>query len=540
MARPKISVVIIGKNEERNVTECLGSVHDWADEIVFVDDFSTDGTVELVKKFPKAAVFQRHMEQEGRHRNYGARQATYDWIMILDCDERATPDLLAEIDGLFETKDERDVAFWVPRKNYIGDYWLRHGGWYPAPHMKLYNRKYFRWKESDYDVVHPGMEFTEPGYKQGENLKNHLIHYNYKNIEDFIKKTNRLTTLDGIKWYLDGRNMGMGRAFRRTVDRFLRRYIRKQGYKDGYYGFIASVLSGFYELAAYSKLREIRQRGYYLKECGITDEMIANAPLFAEPSAWRKFLIGVRAAPKSWKTAWRNVKGKKYEAEVEIVRKLTDSQAVCVDAGGAYGRYMYALAKTARQGAVLCFEPVRFNMSILRQIRAIFLLRHVRLHKLALGPEQGRVYAVSPIKKSGKVGYTLSYLSGAVVPNTVCERVDMTSLDEFLKEHPVNRLDIMVCDAEGSELGILRGAEKTIDAFRPIIMASVEDYRLQRRGDSQPEVARFFKEKDYGFFSLRDGQLTPVLELKEEANYFFFPQEKTDDILGRLQNPSGQ
>ena len=534
MARPKISVVIIGKNEERNVRDCLQSVHDWVDEIVFVDDFSTDGTVDIVKTFPKAVIHQRAMDQEGRHRNFGAAQASYDWIMILDCDERATPEVLTEIDGLFDTKDERDVAFWVPRKNYIGDYWLRHGGWYPAPHMKLYNRKYFRWKESVYDVVHPGMEFTEPGYKQGENLKNHLIHHNYKNVEDFIKKTNRLTTLDGIKWYLDGRNMGMGRAFRRTIDRFLRRYVRKKGYKDGYYGFISAVLSGFYELAAYSKLREIRQRGYYLKEYGITDEMIANAPLFAEPSRWRKMWIAIKAAPKSWKTAWRNIQGKRYEAEVETVRRLADSGAVCVDAGGAYGRYMFALAKSATRGQVICFEPVRFNLSVLKQIKQIFLLRNVTLVKAALKSAAGKIYAVAPIKASGKVGYTLSYISGRVVPNAVCERVDAITLDAYLADNPVERLDMVVCDTEGSELEVLKGAAQSIEKFRPVIMASVQGYRLQRCGDTQEDVEQFFKERSYVFYSLRDGKLVSVEQLKEEANYFFLPQEKAADITGRL------
>lgn len=274
--RPKISVVIIGKNEEKNIDECLASVTGWADEIVFVDDFSTDSTVERVKKTSGTVVVQRKMDQEGRHRNWGAAQAANDWIMILDCDERATPEVKAEIDGLFDGKDEKIVAFWVPRKNYLGDHWLQYGGWYPAPHMKLYNRKYLRWKEAVYDVVHPGTEYLEEG-RTGAQLKNHLIHHNYRDVEDFIRKTNRLTTLDAIKWYLDGRKMTMARGLRRSFDRFFRRYIRKKGYKDGYYGFVASALSGFYEFAAYSKYREIVEKGYYLKENGITDDIIARS-----------------------------------------------------------------------------------------------------------------------------------------------------------------------------------------------------------------------------------------------------------------------
>ncbi|MBZ0165861.1 MAG: FkbM family methyltransferase, partial [Candidatus Omnitrophica bacterium] len=371
--------------------------------------------------------------------------------------ERATPEVKAEIDALFDTKEENQVVYWIPRKNYIGDHWLQYGGWYPAPHMKLYNRKYFRWKECVYDVVHPGNEFIEPGYKKGPNLKNHLIHHNYKNVEDFIKKTNRLTTLDAIKWYLDGRQMSLGRAFRRTIDRFLRRYIRKKGYKDGYYGFISSALSGFYELAAYSKLREIRQRGYYLKENGITEDMIASAPLFAEPSGWRKFVISFSALPTAWKTAWRNIKGQKFESEVEIVRKLVQPGYVCLDAGGAYGRYTYALARATRNVKVLVFEPVRFNCAVLRQIKALFWLGSVEIEKLVLGDRKGKIYAASPVKKSGKVGYNLSYTSETVVPNAVCERVDMDTIDAVLLSKNVAQLDIIICDTEGSELRVMQG-----------------------------------------------------------------------------------
>lgn len=275
--RPKISVTIIGKNAETYIDDCLASVSGWTDEIVFVDDFSTDSTVERVKKEPSAVIFQRKMDLEGRHRNWAAAQASNDWIMILDCDERATSEVKQEIDGLFDKKADNEMAFWIPRKNYIGDYWMRHGGWYPAPHLKLYNRKYFRWKEAVYDVVHPGMEWLIKGYQKGENLKNPLIHLNYRNVEDFIRKTNRLTTLDAIKWFLDDRKMSMGRGLFRAVDRFFRRYIRKKGYKDGYYGFVASALSGFYEFAAYSKYREIIKKGYYLEENGITEEVIAQS-----------------------------------------------------------------------------------------------------------------------------------------------------------------------------------------------------------------------------------------------------------------------
>ncbi len=272
--RPKISVVIIGKNEEKNVKDCLGSVSGWADEIVFIDDFSSDRTLELVKQEEKVVVFQRKMNLEGVQRNFAASKAANDWVMILDCDERATEEVKKEIDELFDRKDEKEVGFWIPQKAYLGDYWMKWGGW-SAPHLRLYDRRYVSWSEGRFDVVHPGIKIAA-GYRQGSNLRNPLIHYNYTNLENFVYKVNRLSILEAIKWYLDGRKMSIFRGFRRYVDRFFRRYIRKKGYKDGYYGFAASFLSGFYELIAYSKYREIIRKGYYLEENGITEDIVAE------------------------------------------------------------------------------------------------------------------------------------------------------------------------------------------------------------------------------------------------------------------------
>ena len=75
-----------------------------------------------------------------------------------------------------------------------------------------------------------------------------------------------MTTLDAVKWHLSKRKLGLGKAMFRTIDRFLRRYIGKKGYKDGYYGFVSAVLSGFYQFLVYSKLREIKERGIYVED----------------------------------------------------------------------------------------------------------------------------------------------------------------------------------------------------------------------------------------------------------------------------------
>ena len=257
-----LSVVIIAKNEHSRIKDCLESITGFADEMVVVDDESTDDTRTIALKYTDM-IFTRHMDLEGKQRNFGASKAKNDWIMVLDCDERMTDDLKAEIAVALKEGDPKIVAYWAPQINYIGDVQLNHGGW-SNPHIRLYNKKYVKWSEANYDVIHPGLKFSE-GYRGG-NLKCRNLHYSFRNVEDFIAKINRYSTLEATKWYLDGRKMSLGKAIWRAGDRFLRKFIRKEGHKDGYYGFVAAVLSGFHELAAYSKYREIKEKGYYIKK----------------------------------------------------------------------------------------------------------------------------------------------------------------------------------------------------------------------------------------------------------------------------------
>ncbi len=255
-----ISIIIIAKNEERRIKECLESVYGWANEIIVVDDASADKTSDIASGYTKK-IFQRVMDLEGKQRNFGVFHASNEWVMMLDCDERPTPELKKEIENLFVNIPDKTVAFWIPQICYVGDVHIKYGGW-SNPHLRLYNKNYVRWNEGEYDVVHPGIK-VDSGYK-GANLKESLIHYNYRNIEDIFGKVNRMSTLEALKWHLDKRKMSQGKAIWRTVDRFFRRYIGKKGYKDGYLGFVLSVSSALYELEAYSKYVEIKEKGYYL------------------------------------------------------------------------------------------------------------------------------------------------------------------------------------------------------------------------------------------------------------------------------------
>jgi glycosyltransferase involved in cell wall biosynthesis len=245
-----LSVVIITKNEEANIRECLESVK-WADEIIIVDDGSSDKTVEIAQDYTDR-IFQRRMDIEGRHRNWAYSQAKNNWVLSLDADERVTPQLREEIVEKIANPGEFR-GFTIPRRNYIGDYWVRFGGWYPSAQFKLFRKEYFRWEEVE---VHP-RAFLK-GYTG--RLKNDIIHYSYEDFADFVNKMNKQTTLEAKKWVRDKRRMGRARAYWRTYDRFMRTFFRKKAYKDGFTGLMISIFAGLYQILSYAKYRELKDR----------------------------------------------------------------------------------------------------------------------------------------------------------------------------------------------------------------------------------------------------------------------------------------
>jgi len=243
-----VSVVVITKNEEDNIEECLQSAS-WADEIIVVDDESTDATREIAGRFTDR-IFQRKMDNEGRHRNWAYSQASNEWVLSIDADERVTDELREEIAALLSGRPEFK-AYAIPRRNFIGDHWLKYGGEYPAPQTRLFLKNEFKYEEAE---VHPR------AFMQGDTgfLKGDLIHYSHRDIADYLRSLNSHTTLEARKWYTSGRKMSMGHALWRAFDRcFYRRLLRKKAYKDGIYGLTVAFFSGFYQIASYLKYREL-------------------------------------------------------------------------------------------------------------------------------------------------------------------------------------------------------------------------------------------------------------------------------------------
>ena len=238
-----ISVVVITRNEAANIADCLKSAY-FADEIIVLDDHSTDDTVKIARQFTDK-IFSRVMDIEGLHRNYAYGLAKNNWVLSLDADESMTEKLGEELRKLFKNP-LKDKAFTIPIKTYIGDRWIRYGGWYPAPKVRLFDKRVFKYEEAE---VHPRV------FIQGScgHLKKEIVHYSYRDFHDFFESLNNQTTLEAKKWFKEKRKIGLIKMYRKFIDRFLKSYILKQGFRDGFLGFVVAYGNGLYQFMSYVK-----------------------------------------------------------------------------------------------------------------------------------------------------------------------------------------------------------------------------------------------------------------------------------------------
>lgn len=244
----KISVVVSAYNEEKKLKACLDSVQ-WADEIVVVDNDSTDKTREVAKKFTKRVYHQKNDPANiDLQKNFAIEKATGDWILILDADEEVTPELATEIRNLED--DKLINGYWIPRKNICFGKWITHTGWYPDYQLRLIRRGKGRYQKKHYH---------EPIRVEGKvgKLSHHLIHHNYETISQFLHKGLEIYAPNEAEEKLrNGYELDYRDAVRMPLQEFLSRYFAREGYKDGFHGFMLSVLMAVYHFVVFAHLWE--------------------------------------------------------------------------------------------------------------------------------------------------------------------------------------------------------------------------------------------------------------------------------------------
>ena len=252
MTQPRsVTAYVLSFNEARQIRDVLESVK-WADELILVDSFSTDGTVEIAKEYG-ARILSETFCGFGALRNKALDASSNDWMLSIDSDERCTPELAAEVRR--EVAAPRHDAYLVPRKNYFLGRWIRHCGWYPDYRQpQFFNRQKMRYRE---EVVHEGYDLNG----SLGTLREHALQIPWATMEVATAKFQRYSTLMAQRYHELHRRATVADMIASPVAMFLKMFLLQQGFRDGRHGFVLSALYAYYTFLKYAKLWEMRQNG---------------------------------------------------------------------------------------------------------------------------------------------------------------------------------------------------------------------------------------------------------------------------------------
>lgn len=242
-----VSVAIITKNEEKNIRDALESVKDF-EEIIVVDSFSQDKTIDICKKYTDK-IFQIEWSGFYFQKQFAIDRATLPWVLVLDADERVTEPLKKEI---MEKINEHDIdGYLIPRKNFFLGRWIKYSGWWPDYTLRLFKRNKGKMEKRE---VHEKIIIDG----KTDYLKEPILHYTYDSIEDFIKKMQKYSTLSAIE--IQAQNPSKYKILIKMIISpfftFFKMFILRLGFLDGLRGFILAVFYSFYSFLKYAKAWE--------------------------------------------------------------------------------------------------------------------------------------------------------------------------------------------------------------------------------------------------------------------------------------------
>ena len=245
-----VAAVVLTLNEEKNIVDCIASLN-WADRVVVVDTLSTDRTVPLARA-GGAEIISHPFEDYSQIRNVALDTIHSPWIFFVDADERATPELAAEIRHVTAHRPEN--GWWVPRHNYIFGKLTLGAGWYPDYQMRLLRGGTARYERPVHEVV---VLDGQDGY-----LENPLIHFNYHTVAQFRAKQARYTDYDAHILLSEGVRPRLYTPLTQAVRHFAWRFFSLRGYRDGLHGLRLCLLTAWYEAIKYRKLAALVREGH--------------------------------------------------------------------------------------------------------------------------------------------------------------------------------------------------------------------------------------------------------------------------------------
>lgn len=248
MEKSPLSVAIITKNEERNISQCLQSVA-FASQIVIVDSGSTDSTLQIAARFD-CEVYNEAWRGFGPQKQFAIDKCSEPWILVLDADERIPPDTAKILKNIVADSDVREAGFSFPRKNYFQGRWIKHAGWWPDRIVRLFRKGAGRMSEA---MVHESVEV------QGTigSLNTVIEHYTESRLSKIIQKIDKYSTLGAETAFREGKKSSTGGAFLRAFFTFVQDYFFRLGILDGMPGLTLAVTDSINKFFKYAKLSEL-------------------------------------------------------------------------------------------------------------------------------------------------------------------------------------------------------------------------------------------------------------------------------------------
>jgi len=248
---PKISAVIITKNEEENIRRCISSVKPLVDEILVVDSFSTDNTVLIAQEMGARTIqhqFMGHIEQK----NFAVMCASNNLILSLDADEALSEILYQNIEKLLNHSCEIKAVRFSRVNFYLGK-WIRHSGWYPDKKVRLFDRRVASWggiNPHDKVIVDSRYEIVE--------VEGDILHRSYKDLQSHLNRIDEYSTIAARQKLKSGKSMNLiVHLVLYPMWVFINTYLFKLGFLDGYHGFLISRLNAYYRFQKYLKLYRV-------------------------------------------------------------------------------------------------------------------------------------------------------------------------------------------------------------------------------------------------------------------------------------------
>lgn len=246
----RLSVLIICKNERKNIRECIESVREIADEIVVADSGSTDDTLDIVAKIGGCRVIEREYHNSGNFKNWAIPQCSHSWVLIVDCDERITKRLANEIRRVLEIDGPMD-GYWIYRENHWMGHRVRHTGWGRDKVMRLFRRDLGRYNEY---TDHSEIEIA--GGRTGQTTAK-MQHFTVWSLDTYLPRMMRYTAQQAEVWKQQGRRPSFAKMFFNGFFRFFHCYFVQLGILDGAVGLQISFFTGFYSFLKQARLWEL-------------------------------------------------------------------------------------------------------------------------------------------------------------------------------------------------------------------------------------------------------------------------------------------